>query len=323
MPIVGIETALYGVEDLTASSKFFEDFGLPLLDKNESESHFKLEEGSNVILRPLNDPSIPESKYVGTGVKETIWGVDSEASLDRLVNDLSRDREVIRDGDGVAHFLSDCGMALGLKVFNRKKVTYAPDPINSSGNVNRLNQHRKWRRRALPKTYNHVVFGVADYKASTAFFRDRLGFRLTDHQKGIGMYLRADGAYEHHNLFLMDYNTPGVGGVPRFHHSNFGVEDIDELMIGANILMRNGYEPGFLGTGRHRISSALFSYWKCPAGGEAEYGTDTDYLDDNWTPREWEFRFGTMIWMQNPPPFMMGEIEWDVDFYKEFGVESK
>ena len=122
MPIVGIETALYGVEDLATSTKFFEDFGLPLLHKNEAESHFVLEEGSNVILRNLNDTSIPESKYVGTGVKETIWGVDSEASLDRLIEDLSRDREVIRDGDGVAHFLSDCGMALGLKVFHRRKT---------------------------------------------------------------------------------------------------------------------------------------------------------------------------------------------------------
>ncbi len=321
MPIVGVETALYGVEDLAASTKFFEDFGLSLLHKSESESHFKLEEGSNVVLRHINDASIPESKYVGFGVKETIWGVDSEASLDRLVNELSRDREVIRDGDGVAHFLSDCGMALGLRVFNRKKVTYAPDPINASGNINRLNQFRKWRKRALPKTLNHVVFGVADYKASAAFFRERLGFRLSDHQKGIGMYLRADGALEHHNLFLMDYNTPGIGGVPRFHHSNFGVEDIDELMIGANLLMSKGYQPGFLGNGRHRISSALFSYWQCPAGGEAEYGTDSDYLDDNWVPREWEFRFGTMIWMQAPPPFMQGEIAWDVDFYKEFGTQ--
>ena len=319
MPIVGVETALYGVEDLAVSTKFFEDFGLSLLHKSESESHFKLEEGSNVILRPLNDPSLPESKYVGTGVKETIWGVDSEASLDRLVNDLSRDREVVRDGDGVAHFLTDCGMALGLKVFNRKKVVTAPDPINSPGNVNRMNQFRKWRKRALPKTLNHIVFAAVDYHATARFFRERLNFRVSDHQKGVGIYMRCDGALEHHNFFVMDCNTPGIGGVPRFHHCNFGVEDIDELMIGANILMRNGYEPGFLGTGRHRISSALFSYWKCPAGGEAEYGTDTDYLDDNWTPREWEFRFGTMIWMQNPPPFMMGEIEWDVDFYKEFG----
>ncbi len=319
MPIIGVETALYGVEDLAAGTKFFEDFGLSLFHKSDTESHFKLEEGSNVILRPIDDPSIPASKYVGTGVKETVWGVDSEASLEALAKDLARDRELCRDADGTVHFLSDCGMALALRVFNRKKVTYAPDPINAPGHVNRFNQTRKWRRRALPKTLNHVVFAAVDYKASTKFFRERLGFRLSDHQKGIGIYMRADGAHEHHNLFIMDCNTPGIGGVPRFHHCNFGVEDIDELMIGANQLMAKGYKPGFLGTGRHRISSALFSYWQCPAGGEAEYGTDTDYLDDNWVPREWEFRFGTMIWMQSPPPFMQGEIEWDVDFYKEFG----
>ena len=31
MAIVGIDTVLYGVEDLDLSTRFFEDFGLPLL----------------------------------------------------------------------------------------------------------------------------------------------------------------------------------------------------------------------------------------------------------------------------------------------------
>ncbi len=319
MPIVGVETALFGVEDLPLATRFFEDFGLPLFERSDIESHFRLDEGSNVVLRRIDDPSLPVAASLGAGIRETIWGVDTRQSLDRLVADLRRDREVTVDADGTAHFLSDCGLALGLRVFARKKVVYAPDPVNAPGHVNRLNQHRKWKKRARPKTINHVVFAVEDYRASFAFFRDRLGFRLSDHQKQVGIYSRCDGANEHHNLFLADCRLPGMKGHCHFHHINFGVEDIDELMVGVNYLQRRGWQQGFLGNGRHRIASALFSYWHSPAGGEAEYGADTDYLDDNWVPREWEFRFGTAIWMQNLVGFLQEEPEWDVGFYKEFG----
>lgn len=323
MAIVGVDTILYGVEDLALGTRFFEDFGLPLLQRNAAESVFRLAEGSTVLLRRIDHPSIPQGPYTGFGVKELILGVDSQAALDRLVSDLRKDRDVTAGEDHAARFRSDCGLPLGLRVFDRKKVLYAPDPINASGNVSRLNQHRKWRQRALPKTINHVVFGVKDYWQTCAFFRERLNFRLSDHQKKVGVYLRADGANEHHNLFLADCNLPGMPGNPAFHHTCFGVEDVDEVMVGTNYMTRRGWTPGFLGSGRHRIGSALFSYLKCPAGGEAEYGADTDYLDDSWRPREWEFHFGMITWMHDLGPFAADEPSWDVQFYKDFGTPPK
>ncbi|WP_120429730.1 VOC family protein [Acinetobacter baylyi] len=316
MAIVGIDTLLYGVQDLEKATQFLNDFGLQLLNSDQEETVYRLDEGSTVIVRQIEHSSIPESSYQGFGVKETIWGVDTQANLEILVNDLKQDREVRLGADGAWHFLSDCGLALGLRVFNRKKVVYSTDPINSSGKINRLNQHRKWRRRALPKTINHVVFAVKDYWKTFAFFRDRLNFRMSDHQKGIGTYLRADGANEHHNTFLLNCQVPGAGGVPRFHHTCFGVEDFDEVMIGSNYMTKRGWTHGFLGIGRHRIASAIYCYFDSPVGGETEYGADTDYLDDNWVPREWEFRFGTASWMTNPPGFMLDEIPWDVGFYQ-------
>jgi len=314
MAIVGVATVLYGVEDLDESTRFYEDFGLILTSRSASESVFKLDEGSSVILRKNNDESLPKSVCMDPGIRETIWGVDTQDNFDELVADLRRDRSVCMDEAGVAHFLTDCGIALGLKVFQRKKVLYAPDPINAPGNVNRLNQHRKWKQRALPKTINHVVYAVADFKSTFNFFKNRLHFRLSDYQKNVGIYSRCDGANEHHNLFVADCTLPGMRGYPHFHHINFGVEDIDELMVGSNYMTRKGWHQGFLGNGRHRIASSLFSYWLCPAGGEAEYGADSDYLDDNWVPREWEFRFGTASWMQVLPDFMKEEHEWDVGF---------
>lgn len=318
MPIIGIESVLYGVADIGETVRFFTDLGLPLAYHNKEEACFRLEEGSRVLIRHIDDSAVPKSVLQGYGIKEAIWGVDSQESLDALAANLGRDRELRRDADGTVRFLTDCGIPLGLRVFDRKKATYAPDPVNASGNVQRLNQMRKWRTRARPKTLNHIVFAVHDYHQTFAFFRDRLGFRLTDHQKNIGIYSRCDGAHEHHSMFLADCSLPGMGNAPGFHHINFGVEDIDEMMTGANYMMRHGWERGFLGNGRHRISSALFSYWKCPGGGEAEYGADTDYVDDNWIPREWEFLFGTASWMQELPDFLQEEPAWDVQFMTEF-----
>jgi catechol 2,3-dioxygenase-like lactoylglutathione lyase family enzyme len=325
MAIVGIQTLRYGVDDLAACTKYFEDFGLPLLSRSPTESVFELEEGSSVALRHISDPALPASGIQGVGVREVVWGVDTPAQLERLTADLQRDREVRRDADGTAHFLADDGIAFALSVFRKNTVVAAPDPVNAPGKVNRLNQHRKWRTRARPKTIQHVVFSSVDPQKSFEFARDRLGFRLTDISRGLGYFARCDGANDHHNIFWINANwpAPGLDGKVRFNHANFGVEDIDEIMVGANYMERAGWPKSHNGLGRHRIASALFYYLPCPAGGEAEYGADSDFLDDNWVPRVWDPAFGIAHFMHNLPPFLKEAPAWDVRFAEGYTPAGK
>jgi hypothetical protein len=251
----------------------------------------------------------------GIGVREVVWGVDTPESLETLVRGLDVDFEVRRDDDGTAHFVTDFGLPMGLRLFSRKPVVTAPDPVNSPGRINRLNHHRKWRLRALPKVIAHVVFAVPNHEGASTFMMDRLNFRLSDSQRGVGKYLRADGTNSHHSILLLNANAPfpDMDGQLRFHHANFGVEDIDEIMVGANYMVRQGWEKSHLGLGRHRIDSALFYYLPCPAGGEAEYGADADYVDDGWVPREWsEPLFGYAHFVHNLPPFLMRAPAWGV-----------
>jgi catechol 2,3-dioxygenase-like lactoylglutathione lyase family enzyme len=314
MAILGIETLVYGVDEIAMSTRFFEDFGLPLVKSAPSESRFQLLDGSNVVIRKRDDPSLSKAGVVGTGVCETIWGMDCEEALESLAHDLGRDRDVLRDEDGTAHFVTDFGSAMGLRLFTKKAVVTAPDPINSPGRINRLNQHRKWRLRAYPKVIAHVVFAVPQYLEAARFMCERLKFKLSDSQRGFGEYLRADGSNNHHSILLLnaDAPLPGMDGVHRFHHANFGVEDIDEIMIGANHMTRQGWPRSELGLGRHRIDSALFYYMPCPTGGEAEYGADADYVDDSWIPREWtEPLFAYSHFVHNLPPFLMRQPAWD------------
>ncbi len=318
MPITGIESVIYGVDDLERCTTFWKDFGLAPVSSDESESVFEVASGSKVIVRRRGDPRLPTAYAHQVGVHETIWGVDSEESFRALVRDLERDRPVHIDEQGVAHFPADDGMPLGLAVWAKRPVVSQPDPVNAPGSIQRLNLHRKWRRRALPKTINHIVFFVEDYVATLDFFVQRLGFRYVDHSRGAGAFARADGTHEHHSIFFVSTALPVAPDRPGFMHLAFGLEDIDELMIGVNHMERHGWTNNSTnssgGLSRHRISSAIYYYFDNPGGGEAEYHVDTDYLDDNWVPRAWDWKFGSLMWATRTPSFWQGEVEWDMQF---------
>ena len=316
MLINGIETLVYGVSDLAESVRFFDDFGLARklgAPGPAGAIEFELPDGSHVEIRDRNDPALPASPIVGDGVREVVWGVPDASALSTLVSGLEADRKVTIDTDGTARFLSDFGVPMALRRFSRRAIVSAPDPLNSPDRVNRLNQHRKWRRRARPSVISHVVFAVPGYERAAKFMRDRLHFRLSDSQQGFGKYLRADGTTAHHSILLLNASAPipGMDGELRFHHANFGVEDIDEIMIGANYMTRQGWPKSHLGLGRHRIDSALFYYLPCPAGGEAEYGADADAVNESWVPRHWTSPlFAYAQFVSNLPPFLAKEPEW-------------
>ncbi|WP_052628313.1 MULTISPECIES: VOC family protein [Sphingomonadaceae] len=229
MAINGIESLIYGVPDVQEVGRFFDDFGLVRDPEQPSEGlAFTLPEGSHVVIRHRDDPALVSSQIEGDGVREVIWGVDGQSALERLARGLASDRELTWDSDGTVHFIADFGVPMGLRVFAKKPVVSAPDPVNAPGLTRRLNHHRKWRRRAYPKVINHVVFATPDYEAGYRFMRDRLNFRLSDSQAGYGKYVRADGTTSHHSILLLNANAPvpGMTGKLSFHHANFGVEDM-------------------------------------------------------------------------------------------------
>ncbi|MDF7776079.1 VOC family protein [Sphingomonas sp. AOB5] len=318
MAILGVESAIFGVDDLDRCTTFWEDFGLTLKSRDADESVFELPSGSKIVVRRRGDPRLPAFYSAKVGVHETIWGVDTQEALDTLIADLKTDREVTVDPDGTAHFACDDGSPIGLRLWAKKQVVSQPDPVNAPGNIQRLNVMRKWRPRALPKTINHIVFFAHDYVASLEFYINRLGFRYVDHSRGAGAFARADGTNEHHSIFWVSTALPVAPDEPGFMHIAFGLEDIDELMIGVNYMEKKGWKNQSVnssgGLSRHRISSAIYYYFDNPSGGEAEYHVDTDYLDDQWVPRVWDWKFGSLMWATTIPSFWAGEVEWDMKF---------
>jgi hypothetical protein len=194
------------------------------------------------------------------------------------------------NGATECRFRDDVGLSVCLRVAAFKPLVPEPDPVNAPGRVERLNRLRRWYDRAIPKQFQHVVFSAPAPRAAARFYVQRLGFRISDIQEEGGVFLRAPGNVQHHNLYWQSGDTRA------FRHVAYGVSNVDEIMSGASFMARNGFESR-QGLGRHRISSTFFYYMPNPCGGDAEYSTDSDCLDDHWQPRVWSRSFGHIWWL--------------------------
>jgi catechol 2,3-dioxygenase-like lactoylglutathione lyase family enzyme len=321
MSIIGVESAVFGVGDLVEHQRFWTDFGLTLESADDREAVFRLPSGSRVILYRHGDARLPSpDPFPGDGLKETIWGVADQAALDRYAASLATEVAVTRDADGTVRCVCPDGQPIALRLWTKRPFVSAASPVNTPTHHPRFNQHRIWRHKAIPKTINHVVFFSRDYIGSFEFYDRHLGFRYTDHSKGTGLFARADGTNEHHSIFWVNCDLPIAPDHFKFMHIAFGCDDIDEVMLGANLMEEKGWVNSSMNISgcisRHRATSAIYYYCDIPGhAGEAEYHADTDYLDDNWVPRAWDFRFGSLLWSNNAPKIFRGnDIPWDMAF---------
>lgn len=291
MVITGIHSITYTTKDLQEGVRFHELLGLRLIRRDDDGADFELPDGSTVRLRAPSD-AVAAGRFVGPegGVSEVCWAVDSEQALEALAAGLAADRTVQSHGAAECSFVDDAGLPVRLRVAAFQPLQAPADPVNAPGRVERLNQLRPWYERAFPQQFQHVVFAVPEPRAAARFYVQRLGFRISDIQEEGGVFLRAPGNVQHHNLYWQR------GESPAFRHIAYGVRSVDEVMAGAEFMTQHGVASR-MGLGRHRISSTFFYYMPNPCGGESEYATDADCLDDGWQPRVWGRAFGHIWWL--------------------------
>ena len=159
---------------------------------------------------------------------------------------------------------------------------------------------------ASPLGIGHVVFLAADIEAGEKFYRDRLGFRLSDRYSGNrAVFLRCSAENEHHNLFFL--NTSGAK--TELQHVAFQVRDIHEVFGGGVRMRELGYKTE-VGPGRHPVSSAYFWYFESPLGGAVEYYADSDYATEAWKPRTFEgLRFSQWHVQDGVGPAVGGRVK--------------
>jgi len=65
MDINGLESLVYGVEDMATCIRFNQDFGLELVESGGKGAVFQTVEGSTVVLRDVRDRDLPEAVTPG------------------------------------------------------------------------------------------------------------------------------------------------------------------------------------------------------------------------------------------------------------------
>ena len=279
MNIIGLDALVFGVDDLAACSQYLTDYGL----RDAGQGRFEALDGTAVVIRAKDDPSLPSGMGTSSMLRETVYGVTDESVLKAIADELARDREVTHEG-GVVRSHDDMGFALAFQVTVRRPLVLPAEVVNAPGspfqrpaNVVGANQHAP----ALPRTLSHVVYFVPDMARAEAFYVQRLGFVCTDRFTGVGPFLRPSGTLEHHTLFFIQ-TQPFMKGC---EHFTFHMGGPTELMLAGSRFVEKGYQS-FWGPGRHKFGSNWFWYFNSPLGCHVEYDADMDLHDDSWTERE-------------------------------------
>ncbi|MEO6151610.1 MAG: VOC family protein [Croceibacterium sp.] len=141
-------------------------------------------------------------------------------------------------------------------------------------------QHRALARgEAIPIGLSHVVLHSPDIGKLETFYREALGFRLSDWIGQFMVFLRCNSV--HHRLAILP-------GPPALNHVAFDVSSVDELMRGLARLTEKGVKLSW-GPGRHTAGNNTFTYYLTPNGNAVEYTSDLEDVDDeNWVPQTYE-----------------------------------
>ncbi len=277
MSIIGIQQLVFGVEDMQKSQRFLKDFGLRSLEADS----FSTQNGGKVLLKPINDTTLPPAFEEGSTIRSMTWAVKDQAALLAL-SDKARQAKnfqltdkgfTCQDPNGLTHYF---------EISYLKSIDIKPIPMNHWGDYQRVDEPSPVYEKANPINIGHVVFFCEDVSAMETFFVETLGFHVSDRYiQDRGVFLRTQAKGGHHNIFILKLPNRKKG----LNHVAFTVRDIHEV-FGGGLAMEKNQWATFIGPGRHPISSAYFWYIKSPCGGAFEYYSNEDALTPNWQPRE-------------------------------------
>ena len=292
MSLHRLSSVTMGVPDTAATRAYYAEFGLT---PDGDEGWFTTRDGG----RQLRVVEAPTRRLV-----EIVVGVDDADDIAAAGSRLAAlgiaaklrgeaKRELVA-------FDPVVGVRAVLRVEKRvEQPRVEPTPYNGPGRVDRANHRAPGVERSAPvkpRKLGHAVVGTTDFEATTAFFRDGLGFKTSDLMGDVGAFLRC--STDHHNVLVL--RAP----VAFLHHTSWQVDDIDEIGRGAAAMLENHPERHVWGLGRHHAGSNFFWYLKDPAGNFSEYYSDLDcVLDDAvWKPEVFEGAKGLFNWGPPPPP---------------------
>lgn len=119
-----------------------------------------------------------------------------------------------------------------------------------------------------PERMSHVVLNAAKYDEQKAFYRDVLGFRLSDTTDFMD-FLRC--CEDHHSVAVARADGASM------NHMAYELPNMEGLMRGAGRMKQSGFDIGW-GIGRHGPGDNVFSYFIEPNGFVTEYTTGMEQV---------------------------------------------
>jgi 2,3-dihydroxybiphenyl 1,2-dioxygenase len=258
-----------GASDLSDWSRFATDWlGMQMLDKSATCRAFRMDDRKQRLI---------VDRALGDGAHYFGWEVADAAALDALAARLEANGVAVRREPTT---LADQRCVTGLISFadpvgNRLEAFHGPaidsEPFQPGRTIS------GFRTGALGM--GHIVLTVQRVEDLLGFYRDVLGFRLTDY------ILTPITAYfmhvnpRHHSLALIETGKNGI------HHLMVELYSLDDVGQGYDIALG---EPERIATtlGRHPNDCVTSYYLRSPAGFMLEYGWGGLEVDPNWEPRE-------------------------------------
>jgi catechol-2,3-dioxygenase len=122
-----------------------------------------------------------------------------------------------------------------------------------------------------PERLSHVVLNAAKYDEQIAFYRDVLGFRLSDTTDFMD-FMRC--CEDHHSVAVARAEGACL------NHMAYELPNIEGLMKGAGRMKQSGFDIGW-GVGRHGPGDNVFSYFIEPNGFVTEYTTGMEQVKND------------------------------------------
>lgn len=243
--------------------------GMQLVDRGAGVRAFRMDDRKQ---RLVVDQSLPEGqRYFG-------WEMADAAALDALAARLEsagvavkREPAALADQRFVGALISFADPSGNrLEAFHGAQI--ADEPFRPGRSISGF--------RTGPQGMGHAVLTVTDMEASLAFYRDLLGFRISDFiRKPIAAYFLHVNT-RHHSLAL--FHAPHNG----MHHLMMELYSFDDVGQGYDIAL--GEKDRIVATlGRHPNDLVTSFYMRTPSDILVEYGWGGVEVDDaTWQPSE-------------------------------------
>ena len=289
MPVIKAAELAYGrlrSPDLDKQEEFLTAFGMVRADRTKNALYMRgTDDAHHLHVTELGEP-----RYVGIA-----FHAESLGDLEKLarVQGASKIEDIDEPGGGKRVRLTDPDGFQVEVVYGMQRLPKIPlkrPPVNTG-------EDKTQRRNALyykgvergpshVKRIGHFVVHSPQFEKTLGWYREVIGLRCSDDVYAdskdniVGSFNRLDRGddyVDHHAFFCIRSDKAGL------NHLSYEAADIDDIMIGHELMKSKGYEH-FWGIGRHSLGSQVFDYWGDPWGRVHEHWADTDVLNASVPP---------------------------------------